>query len=139
MLTNDIELSTEKVESIEGTPRSWVEFHQLLRQPKRQPAKPFDIVRSTSPVMQNSVPWHQAVARRDGKGDRLSVTGVPRPMAFGAHRSCIGGEYQPELATGDIRTRSVVCWECDVGQTRDERYPSGESQCSPKSFLHGRH
>lgn len=59
--------------------------------------------------MQNNVSWDQTVARRDRKSHRLGDTRVLRAMASCAHGSGIGGKYQPELAAGDICTRTIIC------------------------------
>lgn len=114
---NKTQCSTQKVEPIAGASRSCIRLHQLLRQAERQPAKPFDVLHGPCPVMQDSVPRNQAIARRNGKGYRLGVTRVLRAVTLCTDCGGIGGKYQPKLATVDVCTCGVVCRQCNVGQS----------------------
>lgn len=58
------------------------------------------------------------------QGHRLRHTGVPGPVAQGAHVRGVGGKDDAELAAGDGGGRAVVGGQGDDGQARDEDDPS---------------
>lgn len=58
------------------------------------------------------------------QGHRLRHTGVPGPVAQGAHVRGVGGKDDAELAAGDVSGRAVVGGQGDDGQARDEDDPS---------------
>jgi hypothetical protein len=119
--SNGMEHSTEKAEPIEGAPRSWIQVVGLIlstpSQSSRQPAKAFDLVHSTCPVMQKNVFRNQTILSRNSENHRLGVTRELRAMPLGAHGSGIGSKRDPKLTAGQISASCIVCRQCDVGQS----------------------